>query len=101
MTRCSRACLLALGLTLLTPGLAAGQKKCAEAAKTNKKRYVIETGPDGKKVYRLTSAFVVCGSVPKPSVLYNILSSTVNYEWENLKQDFLPLVIQSVEENPF
>jgi hypothetical protein len=39
--------------------------------------------------------------VPKPSVLYGLLNTTINYEWENLKQDFLPRVLRSVESAPF
>ena len=94
---------LALVACLLLPATASAQKsRCAaEAAKSGKTKYVVETGPDGKKIYRITAGFVVCGSVPKPSVLYGILSSTINYEWENLKRDFLPKVIDSVGQSPF
>ena len=28
-------------------------------------------------------------------------AKTINYEWENLKQDFLPLIVASVKKAPF
>jgi hypothetical protein len=64
-------------------------------------KYEVVTGPDGKKVFRIKTGFVICGKVPRPDVLYGLLNSTINYEWETLKQDFLPKVLQSVEEPPF
>ena len=59
------------------------------------------TGPDGKKIFRIKTGFVICGKVPKPDVLYGLLNSTINYEWENLKLDFKPRILKSVEKDPF
>ena len=64
-------------------------------------KYEVVTGPDGKKIFRIKTGFVICGKVPRPDVLYGLLNSNINYEWETLKQDFLPKVLQSVEESPF
>ena len=75
---------------------AAGQPK----TKT-KTKYEVVTGPDGKKIFRIKTGFVICGKVPKPEVLYGLLNSTINYEWESLKQEFLPKVLESVEKSPF
>lgn len=66
-----------------------------------KKNYRTITGPDGKKVFVIEKAFVVCGKVPKPTVIYVLQASTINYEWETLKQDFLPKVLKSVKKAPF
>jgi hypothetical protein len=66
-----------------------------------KTKYEVVTGPDGKKIFRIKTGFVICGKVPKPDVLYGLLNTTINYEWENLKQDFVPKVLQSVEQKPF
>ncbi len=67
----------------------------------NKKNYKTIVGADGKKTFVIEKAFVVCGKVPKPTVLYAIQASTINYEWENLKKDFIPLILKTVKEAPF
>lgn len=66
-----------------------------------KKNYKTIIGPDGKKTFVIEKAFVVCGKVPKPTVIYAIQASTINYEWENLKKDFIPLILKTVKEAPF
>jgi hypothetical protein len=96
----------------LRPALALAQQqsaqrpKCADQAEDqsatkSKTKYEVVTGPDGKKVFRIKTGFIICGKVPKPDVLYGLLNSNINYEWETLKQDFLPKVEQSVEHPPF
>ncbi len=65
------------------------------------KNYKTVTGPDGRKVFVIEKAFVVCGKVPKPNVIYVLQATAINYEWENLKQDFLPSIRQSVKKAPF
>jgi hypothetical protein len=34
-------------------------------------------------------------------VVYVLSVKTIDYEWESLKQDFLPLILQSVKKAPF
>jgi hypothetical protein len=80
--------------------------KCSDvdpgaSAADQKTKYEVVTGPDGKKIFRIKTGFVICGKVPKPDVLYGLLNTTINYEWESLKQDFVPKVLQSVEQKPF
>ncbi len=65
------------------------------------KNYKTVTGPDGRKVFVIEKAFVVCGKVPKPNVIYVLQATAINYEWENLKQDFLPNIRNSVKKAPF
>jgi hypothetical protein len=52
-------------------------------------------------VFVIEKAFVVCGKVPKPNVIYVLQASTINYEWESLKKDFLPKVLDTVKKAPF
>lgn len=66
-----------------------------------KKNYRTVIGPDGRKVFVIEKAFVVCGKVPKPTVIYALQASSINYEWENLTQDFLPKVIDATRKAPF
>jgi hypothetical protein len=56
---------------------------------------------NGKRVQVIDTVIAVCGKVPRPSVVYVLQPKTINYEWENLKQDFLPLIIASVKKAPF
>ena len=72
-----------------------------EVEEGKKKNYKTIIGPDGKKTFVIEKAFVVCGKVPKPTVIYAIQASTINYEWENLKKDFIPLILKTVKEAPF
>ncbi len=78
--------------------------KCEEEGEEGegkKKNYRTVIGPDGRKVFVIEKAFVVCGKVPKPNVIYVLQASTINYEWETLKQDFLPKILNSVKKAPF
>lgn len=95
---------IVLGAALLAPAaaLAAERGKCGEetAAKGGQNWERVRT-PDGRVIIRIKTGFCIEGKVPKPSVIYVLNASTINYEWENLKQDFLPKIVKSVEKDPF
>lgn len=75
------------------------EQREVEAGK--KKNFKTITGPDGQKTFIIEKAFVVCGKIPRPTVIYAFQPSTINYEWENLKKDFIPLILATVKEAPF
>jgi len=77
------------------------QNADSSGANKGKKNYRTVIGPDGRKVFVIEKAFVVCGKVPKPTVIYALQASTINYEWETLTQDFLPKVIEATRKAPF
>lgn len=56
---------------------------------------------NGKPVTVIDTEIAVCGKVPRPSVVYVLTAKNINYEWENLKQDFMPLILESVKKAPF
>jgi hypothetical protein len=56
---------------------------------------------NGRPVTVIDTVVSVCGKVPRPSVVYVLTAKTIDYEWESLKQDFMPLIIQSVKKAPF
>jgi hypothetical protein len=93
----------------IRPVAAQSREKCDEGenadsstgSKTGKKNYRTVIGPDGRKVFVIEKAFVVCGKVPKPTVIYALQASTINYEWETLTQDFLPKVMEATRKAPF
>ena len=56
---------------------------------------------NGKPVTVIDTIVSVCGKVPRTSVVYVLTAKNINYEWENLKQDFMPLILTSVKKAPF
>lgn len=56
---------------------------------------------NGKPVTVIDTVVSVCGKVPRPSVVYVLTAKNIDYEWENLKQDFMPLILASVKKAPF
>ena len=56
---------------------------------------------NGKAVTVIDTVVSVCGKVPRPSVVYVLTAKTIDYEWESLKQDFMPLILNSVKKAPF
>jgi hypothetical protein len=56
---------------------------------------------NGKPVTVIDTIVSVCGKVPRPSVVYVLTAKNIDYEWETLKQDFLPLILATVKKAPF
>ena len=56
---------------------------------------------NGKPVTVIDTLVQVCGKVPRPSVVYVLTAKNIDYEWESLKQDFMPLILASVKKAPF
>lgn len=94
--------------SLVTVGLGAGVRSahaegCDEQAAGEKKEgknFHVEYR-NGQKVHVIDTVIAVCGKVPRPSVVYVLQAKNINYEWETLKQDFLPLIIATVSKAPF
>jgi hypothetical protein len=56
---------------------------------------------NGKPVTVIDTIVSVCGKVPRPSVVYVLTAKSIAYEWEGLKQDFMPLIMATVKKAPF
>src|SRR5688572_33246021 len=56
---------------------------------------------NGKPVTVIDTVVSVCGKVPRPSVVYVLTAKNIDYEWENMKQDFMPLILSTVKKAPF
>lgn len=98
------ALVAASGMFFALPASNARADRCSEQraqAESGKKNYKTVIGPDGRKIFVIQKAFVVCGKVPRPTVIYVLQASTINYKWENLKKDFLPKITDVVNEEPF
>lgn len=92
----------ALALGLLAQARPAAAEGCEEGADAENKqgKFHIEY-INGKPVTVIDTEIAVCGKVPRPSVVYVLTAKNIDYEWENLKQDFMPLVLGSVKKAPF
>ena len=97
----------ALVLTLLVataaPALAQSPERCQDDESTGEKKqgkFHIEY-VNGKPVTVIDTLVQVCGKVPRPSVVYVLTAKNIDYEWESLKQDFMPLILSTVKKAPF
>ncbi|MDZ4697856.1 MAG: hypothetical protein SGI86_22175 [Deltaproteobacteria bacterium] len=95
--------LMLFGVLAPTPVLA--QKKAAEPAEAKEggepPKVRIERGAGGKKVYRIEAEIRIEGKIQKPEAFYVLQKSGINYDWQELKQDFLPKIVESVKRGPF
>ncbi|HTR54005.1 MAG TPA: hypothetical protein VMJ10_25095 [Kofleriaceae bacterium] len=95
--------LVMLALVLCAPRAHAGPEGCDQDDQGGEKKqgkFHIEY-INGKPVTVIDTKVIVCGKVPRPSVVYVLTVKNIDYEWESLKQDFMPLIIQSVKKAPF
>jgi len=115
MTQAHRRCLMLpslvalLGIVLAGPAWSAGKKKrkapAAAAATAEPEgeadKVKIERGAGGKKVYKIESVIVIEGKIQKPEAFYVLQKSSINYDWHELKQEFVPKILDSVTKAPF
>ena len=95
--------LLALGLLVaISAPVYAAPEGCDEDTASEKKqgKFHIEY-INGKPVTVIDTVVAVCGKVPRPSVVYVLTAKNISYEWEGLKQDFMPLILATVKKAPF
>jgi hypothetical protein len=98
-----RALVLAVCLTsVASPALAQSPEGCGDEEGGEKKqgKFHIEY-INGKPVTVIDTMVQVCGKVPRPSVVYVLTAKNIEYEWESLKQDFMPLILATVKKAPF
>lgn len=94
------ALVIALAIALGAAPAPAWADKCGEAGQTESGQFHVEE-QDGQKVYVIDKAITVCGKVPRPLVAYVLQPRSINYEWEGMKQEFLPKIRESVKKAPF
>jgi hypothetical protein len=61
----------------------------------------IERGAGGKKIYKIQGEIVIEGKIQKPEAFYVLQKSGINYDWNELKQEFVPKILDSVTKAPF
>jgi hypothetical protein len=93
-----RVTTFALGVALVTLAQAAGAQEGAPAAAPKVK---VERSASGQKIFRITEGIVVEGKIQKPNAFYVLQRSSMDYDWESLKQDFLPKILEATGHHPF
>jgi hypothetical protein len=113
-TRCALALTLALAVlvpararaqaaaaTRTPPAPAAAAAPAQQPAADAATKVKVEKGAGGKKVYRITEEIRIEGKIQKPEAFFFYQKSTINYDWQELKQDFIPKILDSVSHSPF
>jgi hypothetical protein len=73
----------------------------AQDATSAQPKVKIEHSASGQKIFRITEGIVVEGKIQKPNAFYVLQRSSMDYDWESLKQDFLPKILQAASHHPF
>src|SRR5262249_48907858 len=76
-----------------TPAAQADQNQSAPTVKV--------TRTEGGRTVIKIEGIVVKGTVQKPEAFYILHRSTINYDWDTLKQEFVPKILESVKHSPF
>ncbi len=79
---------------------AAGQEQTG-ATDADQTKVKVERGAGGRKIYKIEGEIVIEGKIQKPEAFYVLQKSSINYDWHELKQDFLPKILDSVTKAPF
>ncbi len=95
--RIGRVTIAAIGAALLMSTAATAQEAGGSAAPKVK----VERSASGQKIFRITEGIVVEGKIQKPNAFYVLQRSSMDYDWESLKQDFLPKILQAASHHPF
>ena len=92
-------------LTFVAAGFAllvtAGAAIAQDAASAPAPKVKVERSASGQKVFRITEGIVVEGRIQKPNAFYVLQRSSMDYDWESLKQDFLPKILEATGKHPF
>ena len=92
----SSAALAAGGAPAAAPAADAPAQGADKAPKVK-----VEHGAGGKKIYRITDEIRIEGKIQKPEAFFFYQKSSINYDWQELKQDFIPKILDSVSRSPF
>ena len=88
-------------LCFCSVGLAQEAAAPAATAATAAPKVKVERSASGQKIFRITEGIVVEGKIQKPNAFYVLQRSSMDYDWESLKQDFLPKILQAASHHPF
>ena len=84
-----------------TGGGDAAQQQPAADAPAQAPKVKVERTASGAKIFRITEGIVVEGRIQKPNAFYVLQRSSIDYDFESLKQDFLPRILDAAAKTPF
>ena len=90
---------LTLVVACFALSVASGRAIAQDAAPAPKVK--VERSASGQKIFRITEGIVVEGRIQKPNAFYVLQRSSMDYDWESLKQDFLPKILEATGKHPF
>ena len=90
--------MMAAAALMMSSSMALAQDQPPAAAAPKVK---VERSASGQKIFRITEGIVVEGKIQKPNAFYVLQRSSMDYDWESLKQDFLPKILQAASHHPF
>lgn len=105
-----RILLVVAGILLGAPALVRADDKPAGDAAANPPaadqpaqapKVKVERTASGAKIFRITEGIVVEGRIQKPNAFYVLQRSSIDYDFESLKQDFLPRILDAATKTPF
>lgn len=88
-------------IALLALAALGGPARAQDAAAQAAPKVKVERSASGQKIFRITEGIVVEGKIQKPNAFYVLQRSNIDYDWENLKQDFLSKIMQAASHHPF
>lgn len=94
----SLACLALL--LVASPAFADERERCVESSDKAPVKFTVERR-NGHDVTVIKNEIVFCVHRARPGVAYVTSAKSINYEWESLKQEFLPKTLDSVTKAPF
>ena len=95
-----RAIVVARARVLSSAVAVGGARAGRAAAATAAPKVKVERSASGQKIFRITEGIVVEGKIQKPNAFYVLQRSSMDYDWESLKQDFLPKILRGGFEAP-
>jgi hypothetical protein len=90
---------LAFGLVMSNAALVLAQE--APPVQEAAPKVKVERSASGQKIFRITEGIVVEGKIQKPNAFYVLQRSSMDYDWETLKKDFLPKIMEATGKHPF
>ncbi|MEO6954493.1 MAG: hypothetical protein ABI321_22030 [Polyangia bacterium] len=87
--------------SLLVSSAALAQDAPTDPAAGSAPKVKVERSASGQKIFRITEGIVVEGRIQKPNAFYVLQRSSMDYDWESLKQDFLPKILEATGKHPF
>jgi hypothetical protein len=90
-----------VAVAFVLSAVSASSARAQDAAQSAAPKVKVERSASGQKIFRITEGIVVEGRIQKPNAFYVLQRSSIDYDWDSLKMDFLPRILQAASHHPF